>query len=50
MVSKKTSGQVNWVLLKTKIYDIDTLNLKQDGKRSATSFVQKSVQNILGIQ
>jgi hypothetical protein len=28
MVSKKNRTKVNWVLLKTKIYDIDTLEFK----------------------
>tara|TARA_R110002124_G_scaffold8495_17_gene45157 strand:+ start:15 stop:437 length:423 start_codon:yes stop_codon:yes gene_type:complete len=33
--------KVNWVLLKTKIYDIDTLEFKTRWEKSATSFVQK---------
>jgi hypothetical protein len=41
--SKKNKWtKVNWVLLKTKIYDIDTLEFKTDGK-SATSFVQNVI-------
>ena len=33
--------KVNWVLLKTKIYDVDTLEFKTRWKKSTTSFVQK---------
>jgi hypothetical protein len=50
MVSKKNRTKVNWVLLKTKIYDIDTLEFKTRWKICKHHLFQNVIwENILDL-